>query len=145
MGRTKNRKKKKPYKTRRRVVTEPITPTVPNEGKELQIGEKDIQIEEITYTKTNVPNQIPEHLISEASVVLTNLVPEKSSDRYHHYFSELEIWCQTEGVNIDLVEENIMLAYFGRLIKEKKYAISTLWTRLSAIRTILISKGIKIF
>lgn len=85
-------------------------------------------------------NIIPEHLITAANQMIQNLVPDKSSSRYHHYFDQFEKWCENEEVNIKIVDERIMLAYFKTLL-EKNYANSTLWTRLSAIKTVYHSKG----
>lgn len=141
------KQKRREYKTRRRrVVTVPTTPQIPTTlTLEDPISEptetNDSSVCEKNITNNQIETNLPQHLLEEASVVLNSVVPEKSSDRYHHYFTELENWCSTEGVKIELIDENIMLAYFGRLIKGKNYSPSTLTSRLSAIRTIMISKG----
>lgn len=75
----------------------------------------------------------PPELRKTAQEAINNLLPKKSREVYEKDFQRFELWCTTHDVQV--ITENIMLAYFETLSKDKKS--STLWSAYSKLKACL--------
>ena len=69
-------------------------------------------------------NCTPPELREAAKKVTGNLLPEKSKSSYEKAYQAYVDWCAENKVQ-NITSENVILAYFGVLSKDKKP--STLW------------------
>uniref|UniRef100_A0A1B6D397 Tyr recombinase domain-containing protein n=1 Tax=Clastoptera arizonana TaxID=38151 RepID=A0A1B6D397_9HEMI len=72
-----------------------------------------------------------QNISTEAFNVTTNLLPEKSRDRYTKSFEQFMSWCGNKGDS--KISENIMLAYFTQ--KSKQCSPNTLWSIYSMLKS----------
>ena len=83
----------------------------------------------------------PPHLEAGAQEVTTNLLPDKSKDKYEKFYNEFVIFKNENWVGV--VTENTLLAFFREL--PKKYAPTYLWTKYSFLKsTLKIRDGVDI-
>ncbi|KAJ3661734.1 hypothetical protein Zmor_006121 [Zophobas morio] len=75
----------------------------------------------------------PPEIRENARIAVQNLLPEKSKPVYEKQYQVFNKWC-TEN-KIEIISENVMLAYFERMTKNKKS--STVWSSYSMLRTCL--------
>lgn len=76
----------------------------------------------------------PPEIRETANLASTNLLPDKSKLRYIKSYDAFKNWCQKKQIK-SMPSENVMLAYFSELAKNKKP--STLWATYSMLRTTL--------
>lgn len=74
-----------------------------------------------------------------ANEAVSSLGPTKSSEKYCAAYDHFKKWCDSKNVN--KFEENVFLAYFNTMAKEKKWKSSTMWSRYSMIKSQLIIKN----
>lgn len=72
-----------------------------------------------------------------------HIVPKKSSEKYQKWYQNFEKWV-IDRTNNTYISESIIIHYFKYLMEEELLAINTIRTKLSGIRTVLLSKGTKI-
>lgn len=77
---------------------------------------------------------IEDNLEDEVNEVTSNLLPEKSKERYYKEYEQFREFCKKN--NIRNVSDNCMLIYFSRLSKVMKP--STLWAKFSMIKSCLL-------
>lgn len=83
-------------------------------------------------------------LMSEAAdQILKNMyVPAKSNSTYQKYYNHLKEWAQNKGWPSGYYSETLLVCYFKELADN--YAPSTLFTRFSAIKSVLTAHRIMI-
>jgi site-specific recombinase XerD len=68
-----------------------------------------------------------------AKEAINNLPPRKTRSIYDKDFKKFQLWCDAN--NVQIITENIMLAYLQTLSKDKK--ASTLWSTYSKLKACL--------
>lgn len=61
---------------------------------------------------------LPENILNAAGEALNSLIPEKSKPRYEKAYNAFKQW--QGGNKIDIVNENVLLAYFQQLVSYSK-------------------------
>ncbi|XP_031328935.1 uncharacterized protein LOC116159960 [Photinus pyralis] len=85
----------------------------------------------------------PPEITVEANEAVSCLGPSKSGEKYLAAYQHFIQWCN--GKNVIIYSENVLLAYFNQMQKDKKWKSSTMWSRYSMIKSELIIKhGINI-
>ena len=75
-----------------------------------------------------------------ATSIEEHLLPQKSKERYGQYLEEFENWGKQYELQKDQTDGKVMMAYFAYLID--KYAISTVMTRFSSLKRMMVAKGV---
>lgn len=75
---------------------------------------------------------LPEAIIEAAGRANSDLLPDKSKDRYQKQYQHFESWCNEKKVKS--LREEVFLAYFAELSKVMKP--NTLWSRYSMIKSV---------
>lgn len=73
-----------------------------------------------------------------ANEAVSSLGPSKSIEKYSAAYDHFVNWCSSK--NVTIYQENVLLAYFNSMAREKKWKSSTLWARFSMIKSQLAIK-----
>ena len=85
--------------------------------------------------------EIPREVSELAKAATSNLLPDKSSERYEKEYVAFMNWCCVK--NVTVIKETVVLAYFVEKYSNNKP--STLWCYYSMLKSVLaIKKNIDI-
>lgn len=84
-----------------------------------------------TNSDEDIPMGTPPELAAEAKLARANLLPPKSEEKYLRTFANFNSWRKKK--NTSSLSENVILAYFNELAKDKKP--STLWAMYSMLKS----------
>ncbi|KAJ8979426.1 hypothetical protein NQ317_018047 [Molorchus minor] len=77
-----------------------------------------------------VTEELPRDVLEAAQMATSELLPEKSRDKYKRTYDIFNKWYQEKGVKT--VKEEVLLAYFVKLNKE--FSPNTLWAKYSMLK-----------
>jgi hypothetical protein len=78
-------------------------------------------------------NTVASEIALRAQSIIQNLLPSKSAHLYQKEYDDFKIWQGKNG--IESISEDVMLIYIDE--KSKLYKPTTLWSKLSMLKTTL--------
>ena len=84
----------------------------------------------------------PDEITAMSQQAKMEMIPKKSAKIYSKVFQDFLHFLGDRGKSLQATDSDTVLAYFYD--QKKKYAASTLWSRLSAIKKHLVAEGIDV-
>ena len=75
-------------------------------------------------------NLTPPEIKEMAEKISSELLPQKSKERYEAQYKAFKKWCELKKIKV--YSENVMVAYFSELVQDNKKSLWSIYSMLKA-------------